>query len=85
MKDYKENLQEEDPEKKEPEVHIKAMLPTFTPIDLESGKPNLQEKSLSALDYEEGLFFGESQYAQMARYYMLLARILELEWFINKI
>lgn len=63
------------------------MLPTFTIIDLECGKPNVpqSEKSLSTLDYEEGLFFGESQYASMARYYMLLERIMELEWFINKI
>lgn len=40
MKDYKENLQEQDCELREPELHCKAMLPTFTPIDLDYGKPS---------------------------------------------
>ena len=54
------------------------MLPTFTPADTDYGKPvqtAQSEKALSQLDYEEGMFFGESQYAGMARYYILLERI----------
>lgn len=35
------------------------------------------------LDYEEALYFGDSKYAQLIRYYMSLERIANLEWFIR--
>jgi hypothetical protein len=38
MKDYHEDLKEADPELKEPESHLKAMLPTFTLASMEQSK-----------------------------------------------
>jgi hypothetical protein len=37
------------------------------------------------LDFEEGLYFGDSQYGNMIKYYLTLERILALEWFILKL
>jgi len=37
------------------------------------------------LDYEEGLYFGNSQFGNMIKYYITLERILALEWFIVKL
>lgn len=34
------------------------------------------------LDYHEALYFGDSHYSQLARYYTSLERILALEWFL---
>lgn len=70
---------------------------SFSPVDdLESvsKKPeeidmNLKKKIRNSgsalLDYEEGLYFGDSQYGNMMRYYLALERILTLEWFILKL
>jgi hypothetical protein len=37
------------------------------------------------MDYEEALYFGDSLYGNMIRYYITLERVIMLEWFINKL
>jgi len=37
------------------------------------------------MDYEEALYFGDSLYGNMIRYYLTLERVIMLEWFINKL
>jgi hypothetical protein len=48
-------------------------------------KKKIGNSGSALLDYEEGLYFGDSQYGNMMRYYITLERILTLEWFINKL
>ena len=80
LKSFKEDLKESTPDAKEPEAHLKAMLPSFTAADLDQNK-----SKQFPLDYEEAVYYGESKYAVMARYYLGLERISTLEWFINKL
>jgi hypothetical protein len=37
------------------------------------------------LDYEEALYFGDSKYAALTRYFVSLERIISIEWFLNKL
>ena len=46
-----------------------------------SGNPN----GARTLDYEEAMYFGDSKYAKLIAYYQNLERILQLEWFMNKL
>lgn len=86
------------PELIEPEQHLKRLLPTFTPDEsldqLHGGKKTAEEFESSVnkkigksggslLDYEEALYFGDSKYAQMTRYYVSLERIISIEWFMR--
>jgi hypothetical protein len=48
-------------------------------------KKKVGNSGSALLDYEEGLYFGDSQYGNMIRYYLTLERILTLEWFIVKL
>lgn len=48
-------------------------------------KKKIRNSGSALLDYEEGLYFGDSQYGNMMRYYLALERILTLEWFILKL
>ena len=79
LKNFKEDIKEAEVDAKEPEAHLKAMLPTFTPQEIET------MKIAAPLDFEEALYFGESKYASISRYYGSLERIVALEWFINKL
>jgi hypothetical protein len=93
------------PEENEPEKHLKAILPHFTPIDLEEPLKSVSSKDKEkakkriarvarisgnvngnrTLDYEEAMYFGDSKYAKLIAYYQNLERILQLEWFMNKL
>lgn len=81
----------------DPEKHLKQMLPTFTPMDpaeeLQKRTGEEQESWQKAkigrsasglLDYEEALYFGDSHYSTVMRYYQALERILTVEFFIVK-
>jgi len=48
-------------------------------------KLKLGHSAGTVLDYEEALYFGDSNYAQLTRYYISLERIINIEWFINKL
>ena len=79
----------------EPETHLKQLLPTYTPIDkfefsgqkktLDDSSDQLNRPYLSPLDYKEAIYFGDSKYADLTRYYVTLERILTLEWFLTKL
>ena len=95
-KNYNRNWQEDlrnlDPAIDEPEKQIKEMLPTMTPRDTDpsqgKGRPEdseIDKQGYPMLDYEEALFFGQSKFAKMIRFYQYLERILNLEWFICKL
>lgn len=98
-KDYTEELKDQAPELNDPEVHLKQLLMSFSPIeeiDVGITKKSIDDIDLylkkkvgnsgsTLLDYEEGLYFGDSQYGNMIRYYLTLERILTLEWFIVKL
>lgn len=75
-----------------PEKQTKEMLPTMTPRDTDpsqgKGRPEdseIDKQGYPMLDYEEALFFGQSKFARMIRFYQYLDRILNLEWFICKL
>ena len=79
----------------EPETHLKQLLPTYTPVDkfeflgqkktLDDSAENSSRVNLSPLDYEEAIYFGDSKYADLTRYYVALERIMTLEWFLTKL
>ncbi len=52
-----------------PELHVKALLPTFT--------PNKQ-------DYKEAINYGDCKLAKLVKFYHGLERIIGMEWFIIK-
>lgn len=68
---------------KDLELHLKRMLPTFTPdehFETSMGRKSPEEidqiikkkiglSAGSLLDYEEALYFGDSKFASMSRYY----------------
>lgn len=74
---------------------------SFSPYNLDDSEAGASKKSAeelelqlkkkmgstgtALLDYEEGLYFGNSQYGNMIRYYISLERVLALEWFIAKL
>lgn len=79
-----------------PETHLKSILPTFNPVNMDSIKKTAEEvaelvkqklgnSAGTLLDYNEALYFGDSKYAQLSRYYVSLERIITVEWFINKL
>jgi hypothetical protein len=37
------------------------------------------------LEYDEALYFGDSKYAALIRFYLYLERILSIEWFIRQL
>ncbi len=45
----------------------------------------IQNQTGSILGYEEALYFGDSKYAGMSRFYVYLERIITLEWFIKQL
>jgi len=75
------------------------MLPTFTPdlnyesvqykkLSEEAEQATKKKIGLSAgsiLDYEEALYFGDSKYAALMRFYQSLERIMQIEWFLIKV
>lgn len=75
------------------------MLPSFTPDEnVEFFVPKKKSDDLdslvqikiglsagSLLDYKEALYFGDSKYAQMSRFYVILERIITIEWFIRQL
>ena len=78
----KDELKDIDVTAEHPEKQLKRLLPTFTP---DENCAELKDSKAFILDYEEALYFGESKYAQMSRYYVALERILTIEWFILKL
>jgi len=83
----------------EPEKHLKTLLPTFTPdenIELLTIRKNsieienfiskkIGKSAGTLLDYEEALYFGDSSYASLTRYYFSLERIITMEWFMRQL
>ena len=85
-----DDLKEMSPTISEPEKHLKRLLPTFTGMDhMEVG--SVKEESIDEivgrsaggiLDYKEALYFGDSAYAELTKYYLSLERIMSMEWFL---
>ena len=48
-------------------------------------RKKIGESAGSLLDYEEALYYGDSKYASLIRYYQFLERIITIEWFLNKL
>lgn len=60
------------------------MIPVKNAKKKEPFKPKFDTSS-EPLDYEEALFFGDSQYSNLVKYYLGLERIITIEWFLNKL
>lgn len=96
-KEFSEEIKDVLPELLDPEVHLKQLIMGFTPKDEidhtkkatddaeAASKKKVESAGSAILDFEEGLYFGDSQYGNMIRYYLTLEKILTVEWFINKL
>lgn len=95
-KEVKDDLKELDSFSREPETGLKELLPTFSPRNQDYGKKTAEEVDLiikrklglsagNLLDYEEALYFGDSKFAALMRYYQSVERILTIELFLNKL